>query len=706
MMRRSSARGVSRTCAAVLLAMVMIALFGGAGSLSAQAIDMDAAEAAEEFRWGVRAFHAGRFNDAIVAFTRAIAFKPDDLRAREWLGRAYFHSGLVEAALDEWSVIAESGEAGAYLLSRLEQIRFRRGTLPLLPPDLKISRSQQVGGTRGQTVLFRRPGGMAAEPGGDFFLVSLGTQEVLRITPNGRIRRRIRGGLPGLDKPFDVEWREGRLYVTEFGRDQIAVLDDTGGRVGTIGAPGLGDGELLGPQYLAIDGDGFVYVTEWGSRRVSKFAPDGEFSLSFGPETRFFSGLQRPTGIAIRDETVYVADTDDRGPALHLFDTSGNHMERIPLPLTAEDRPEYDISGAVVEDIAWYDETLLLITAGYRVLLFDPDRESVEAEINDQQRQRVASAVRDANRRVLVSDFDADDFSIFEPEGTLYAGLDVRIERIVTAAFPQVGVLVAVHDRNGRPIVGLETANFIISENGRPENNAQLESAGQVVTSLDTVALLQPRSGQSYTDDAARAVSDLVSVLPSGDRMDLYVAGREPTLVSRRPASADLFADRTARALVERDQLFAADEVALDRSIRVAAAELLESGLRRNLVLIGDGRVGDTAFQEYSIDQLAAFLSNNEIGFHIVLLEQRTPDAELSYLVEQTGGTIRYVYEPQGVAPIVEDFRRKPLGTYWLTYTSAANPDFGRAFIEVSAEARIFVRSGRDEMGFFPPAES
>lgn len=696
----------ARRSVVLAIVMTLTLAIGDVGTLSSQAIDMDAAEAAEEFRWGVQAFHAGRFNDAIVAFTRAVSFKPDDLRAREWLGRAYYRSGLVEAAIDEWSAIAESGEAGAYLLSRLEQIRFRRGTLPLLPPDLTLSRSQQVSGTRGQTVLFRRPGGLATEPGGDFFLVSLGTQEVLRITPNGRIRSRIRGGLQGLDKPFDVVWRDGRLYVTEFGRDQITVLDDTDGRVGTIGESGLGEGRLLGPQYVALDSDGFVYVTEWGTRRVSKFAPDGEFSLSFGAATPYFSGLQRPTGVAIRDETVYVADTNEQGPALHLFDTSGNHLERIPLPLNADDRPDHEISGAIVEDIAWYDENLLLITAGHRVLLFNPDNESVEAEINDQQRRRVASAVRDANRRVLVSDFDADDFSIFEPEGTLYAGLDVQIERIVTASFPLVGVLVAVHDRNGNPIVGLETTNFIISENGRPQNGIQLESAGQVVTSLDTVALLQPRSGQTYTDSAARAVSDLVAILPSGDRMDLYVAGREPTVVSRRPASADLFADRTARVLVERDRLFAADEVALDRSIRVAAAALLQGGLRRNVVLIGDGRVGDAAFQEYSIDQLAAFLSNNGIGFHIVLLEQRTPDAELSYLVEQTGGTIRYVFEPEGIAPIVEDFRQKPLGTYWLTYTSAANPDFGRAFVELSAEAQIFVRSGRDEMGFFPPGDS
>ncbi|HKK47708.1 MAG TPA: hypothetical protein VJ932_01335, partial [Alkalispirochaeta sp.] len=44
----------------------------------AQPIDLDDANAREEFRFGVQVYHAARFNDAIVAFTRALSFTPDN----------------------------------------------------------------------------------------------------------------------------------------------------------------------------------------------------------------------------------------------------------------------------------------------------------------------------------------------------------------------------------------------------------------------------------------------------------------------------------------------------------------------------------------------------------------------------------------------------------------------------------------------------
>lgn len=692
---------------ALVLALLMgcAVFFQAPSTVDAQDIDLDAARGAEEFRWGVLAFHAGRFNDAIVAFTRAVSFRPEDFLAREWLGRGYFHTGLVDAALAEWDVIVDNQQAGAYLRSRIEMLRYRRGVLPLLDEEIALSRSERVFGRRGETTLFQRPNGIATEPGGDIFLVSLGSQEVLQISPNGRIRNRIRGGLEGFDRPFDIAWWNDMLFVTEFGRDRISVLDETGDRIGAIGSTGLDEGRLLGPQYIAVDEDGFVYVTEWGVRRVSKFTVTGEFVLTFGQETPFFGGFARPTGIAVQGNSVYVADLGENGPVLQHFDTSGNYLEEITLPLRREDAPEQSVIGTVVEDIGWYDTDRLLITAGDRVLVFDPELQTVLSEITDQERRRVSSVARDANRRVLVSDFDANDFAIYEPVGTLYAGLDVRIERIINRQFPSVGMLVSVHDRDGRPIVGLESQNFIVSENGRPQTTARVEAAGQEVQRLETSVLVQPRSGQRYTEDAGRAVFDLAEAIPQDALLNVYVAGDQPVLVASRPASSELFADRVAQALIARDDLFVADEVTLDRGIRVAAADLVDGDIRRNVVLVGDGRVGDRGFLDYGIEELGAFLLNNGIRFHIVLIEERTPDPSLSYLVETTDGTVRYVYEPEGIAPIVESFLSYPSGRYWIEYTSTTNSDFGRSYIDVSTEAQIFVRSGRDESGFFAPAE-
>ncbi|MCG8478889.1 MAG: hypothetical protein MI724_07325, partial [Spirochaetales bacterium] len=317
--------------------------------------------------------------------------------------------------------------------------------------------------------------------------------------------------------------------------------------------------------------------------------------------------------------------------------------------------------------------------------------------------RRVSSAALDVNGRVVMSDFDSDEIGIFEPEGTLYSGLDVRVERIIARDFPQVALQVAVHDRDGAPVVGLERENFIVSERGVPRPDAAIESGGQLTRRLDTVLLLQPRPSQTYAADVARAVEDLAELVDADGSLRLYRAGAQTELLLSRPASPERFSSAASRSLVDGNAAAARGEVRLDEGIRIAATQLLERGLRRNLVVVGDGRLGDGAFREYGVQEIAAFLVNNGIRFHLVLVRPGTPDAELDYLVEVTGGTARFLYEPEGLAPLVADFLSSPSGRYWLVFESMQDPDFGRRYIDVSVEARLFVRSGRDELGFFPP---
>lgn len=673
--------------------------------LQAQVIDMDAARAREEFRWGVEAYHAARFNDAIVAFNRVLALTPNDHIAREWLGRAYLRSGFEDAAISEWEIILANDAGGAYLRSRLEILQYRRGIMPFRDEELLFSRSRVFRGGEQEGLDFKRPTGIATEPNGDFFLVSLGTQEVLRINPNGRVRRRLRGGLQGLNRPFDAEWHEGELYVTEFGGNRIAVLDEQGNRVRHIGERGLGDGQLLAPQYLAIGRNNLVYVTDWGGRKISVFDTSGSFIFSFGREGFDFPGLRRPTGIAVKDDRVYVAEHDRAGIALVVFDTSGNYRERISLPLGDDDAPENSVTGVTVESLSWYDAEHLLISAGRRTLLFELRHQRVAAIIDDAERTRIAAAAVDANGRVLVSDVDTSELGVFEPEGTLYSGLDVHIERILVRGFPEIALLLAVQDRDGRPLVGLSRENFIVSERGIPQQDFRIESTGQAVRDLDISVVMQPRPGEVYRGDAAQAIRDIVANVPAGERLYLYVGGREPALVLQRPASVEQFVERTTVSLAERADDSSAGNMPLDRAIRLAAVPLLDRGLRRNIIIVGDGTVADTAFDEYGIEETAAFLVNNDIRLHLVLLQSRTPAMELQFLVDETSGEVQFVYEPEGVAPLIARFLQYPSGRYWLTYTSDAFPDFGRAYIPVSAETRLFVRSGRDELGFFPPPE-
>ena len=55
---------------------------------------MDAVNAEEEFRWGVKAYNNGFFNKAILSFEKSLSFKPANPKTKEWLGKAYYRSGF------------------------------------------------------------------------------------------------------------------------------------------------------------------------------------------------------------------------------------------------------------------------------------------------------------------------------------------------------------------------------------------------------------------------------------------------------------------------------------------------------------------------------------------------------------------------------------------------------------------------------------
>ncbi|MBI4697559.1 MAG: hypothetical protein HY758_01220, partial [Nitrospirae bacterium] len=112
-------------------------------------------------------------------------------------------------------------------------------------------------------------------------------------------------------KPFDVAVYGNRIYVCDFARHQIAVVNkDSGKTIETIGRPGSNDGEFANPTHVIVDKEGNVYVNDSFNFRVQKFNPQGEFIKKFGYHGDTAGGFARPKGIAFDDEGhLYVVDT-------------------------------------------------------------------------------------------------------------------------------------------------------------------------------------------------------------------------------------------------------------------------------------------------------------------------------------------------------------------------------------------------------------
>jgi hypothetical protein len=120
---------------------------------------------------------------------------------------------------------------------------------------------------------------------------------------------------------------------------------------------------------------------------------------------------------------------------------------------------------------------------------------------------------------------------------------------------------------------------------------------------------------------------------------------------------------------------------------------------------VGSGDLGELAFEQYGLSELAAYMANNAIIFNAVIVGNKPPSQEVLYLAEQTGGQAMFLFRPEGIREMIEGIAGSPSGLYSLSYTSGIPSDSGMAWLPVEAEVYLVERSGRDAAGYFAPLE-
>lgn len=149
-------------------------------------------------------------------------------------------------------------------------------------------------------------------------------------------------GEPGAWRPVDAVPFGDKLYVVDTTARLVKILDRASGEtLGTIGDKGEPTDRLSRPTNLAVDRDGRVYVTDFGRFQVLRFDSSGNLERTFGKLGDNRGHFARPKGIALdRGGRLYAVDAafnnvqvfDPEGRLLLFFGGGGENPGELMLP--------------------------------------------------------------------------------------------------------------------------------------------------------------------------------------------------------------------------------------------------------------------------------------------------------------------------------------------------------------------------------------
>lgn len=142
------------------------------------------------------------------------------------------------------------------------------------------------------------------------YVADIGRKQIVVFDKDNRFVREY-GDKDQFERPMDVAVFQNQIYVVDFTKSAIVVLDKESGKtVQTIGEAGSEDGKFNRPTHITIDQQGNIYVNDAFNFRIQKFDPKGNYLKQFGYQGDTLGGFARPKGIAVDHEgIVYAVDT-------------------------------------------------------------------------------------------------------------------------------------------------------------------------------------------------------------------------------------------------------------------------------------------------------------------------------------------------------------------------------------------------------------
>ncbi len=640
--------------------------------------------AREHFRKGLVHYNRWQYLAAVEYFRRAVATYPEYNTGRDYLARAYQMAGFHDEALRELENLKEASGGSPAVISRIENLRFRHSGVGYSHSvsDLVLNRTYHAREMKRYS--FFHPVDCVVDPARNLLVTSFSDGKVVEIDVNGKGKEIIRPGMGG--KYYGIDLREGRLAFSSFSEDRVYIGNRQGEVTSILGESGSGEGEFHGPEGLAFDSEGFLYVVDSGNHRVQKFRPDGTFVLSMGNRGKYEGELTRPSDVHVMGDQVYVSDTGSSRIAL--FDISGNFIKNMTFP---------DLDSP--RGITSYMGTLYVADSKKGLIMIQPDsgRHAWFSSWNDGKESfnSLMGAAFDREGNLYCVDHGSHSVHIFSPVQKMYSNLSVEIAAIDSGQFPTVALFLNIRGADGNPVYGLTRENFSLTEDGAPIQHYYTGYLKKLRPSISVVLCVdRSRDMAGYHNELSWVSDFILKKMHKNDSLKVmnfnqgYWEGN-PWDWSRR---------RALRALRQREY---GEGKNYGKALYNALTEVVDRLNRRSVVLLTEGSVAPGSFDQYTEENIVNYARTHYIPIHVIHF--REPASVLKRIARDTGGELIHPGEVSRLREIYPKIRESEEYRYLLIYSTFKGKNLSGLWSDIDLEVDGMTGKGRAHGGYFVP---
>ncbi|MBN1499543.1 MAG: hypothetical protein JW982_05285 [Spirochaetes bacterium] len=620
---------------------------------------------------------------AVEYFRQALSIYNEYHVAREYLARSYKLAGYCDSASTEWRFLYDD-TASASVKHKIDVLNNMQGNYFSNEISDKYVDSFQISSKFLKNYKFSYPADIVMDNENSMYITSFSNGNLVKIDNNGNAEKSVKFASDSV--LYGLDYRDGVVAVSDFNQNKIYFVDRNLKKTGEFGTRGFKEGQLNGPQGLAFDNSGNIFVVDTGNNRIQKFNKNGKFVLEFGRKGKYKGDFDNPTDAAVYNDRLFITDTGNS--RICEFDLYGNFKRYIESSLFSDPR-----------GITLSHSRLIISDMKKGLIFYNLEENSFDSLLDPKggviKFSRLINAVRDRYDNIVAVDHDREEIRIFTPVNRVYNNLDVSITSIDTHSFPIVAVYLNVNDIYGNPVYNLNQNNFAIIEDGARVPSLYTGYFKEVDTSVNmVVAVEKTPQMKTVINETLWSMDNLLAKVVKTDKImvnnfniDYWTA-----------AEFDWSIRRTKKAAAEDDYTHGNN---ISKVIYNSLNSLVALNSKRGLVVYTSGILDDNSFSDYDKDILINFARTHFIPVYFIYTEEMNPD--LRDIAERTGGRIVHLSDAEKTSMFYDEIRNREEYRYSIIYRTYKTREFSKWWADIQINASYQNKKGIEWGGYFVP---